>query len=754
MTTRTDDGERFRYWVLSRGREAICAAIFILAGLAAPSTASASKIPSLGVNLSAVRDYGTQHPFLDRFKNARDFAVNTPGGTFADLEAEIKFDADGWPLEVPAGKRLITAFGADPIDDAITDRYVVLFDGDGDLEYIGAQILEQRKGRQLIEVAAAEGNGFAQVFLLISRSKKSNHVRNIRIVREDQLKAFQAGDIFNEAFLDKMKDFTLLRFMDWMGTNGSVVTSAQNRRKVSHASWTTENAWIGTRRPGVPIEIVVALANRIGADAWINIPHNADDALVREYAEIVRSHLDPRLKVYVEYSNEVWNFGFGQAQFAFDTANARWSPAFAQQCTGDSDRGTAWMQFYGLRAAEVMDIFTSTFGKAAAKSRLVRVAGTQTAFIGLEDAILNAPLVQCEGKPAPKTSLDAYAITGYFEGGLYADGNISFIDNTPAVRRFAKQGETGLKKAFRQLDRGDVLPAQEGFISLEDPVDDAVFSGLRQIFAHHAGVAAANGLRLVGYEGGPHLFSSFDTTRDLTDFFLTLNRDPRMGTVVTKMLDMFRAAGGTRMAYFNDIEPYDQFGSWGALESVYQSGAAKFDAIAKWSRDNTLPNSDRRDPEAFVDGELFIGGNGGVTRNFGPGNDRAVGGGGNDVFDGGPGSDVLDGGPGIDTLTGGPGPDRFRIASPAEAGDIVTDFTPGEDKMLLPAAGWPGLVAGGFDVFSGKRPKARSATPAFLFDTDDGRLAFDSDGNGPGAPVLVAVLQGTGTLRTSDIEVE
>ena len=74
--------------------------------------------------------------------------------------------------------------------------------------------------------------------------------------------------------------------------------------------------------------------------------------------------------------------------------------------------------------------------------------------------------------------------------------------------------------------------------------------------------------------------------------------------------------------------------------------------------------------------------------------------------------------------------------------------------MLLPAAGWPGLVAGGFDVVAGKRPKARSATPAFLFDTDDGRLAFDSDGNGPGAPVLVAVLQGTGTLRTSDIEVE
>lgn len=584
-------------------RRALGTAALIVAGLtAAPSAASASKIPSLGVNLSAVRDYGTEHPFLDRFKNARDFAVNTPGGVFADLEAKIKFDADGWPSEVPPGKRLITAFGVDPIDDDITDRYVVLFDGEGQLEYIGARVLQSHKGRQLIEVNNAEGVGFAQVFLLISKSKKSNHVRNIRVVRKDQLEAFEAGGIFNDALLAKLKDFSLLRFMDWMGTNTSVVTTPKNRRKVTDASWTTENAWEGTRRAGVPIEIIVDLANRVGADAWINIPHGANDTLVRDYAKIVRDRLDPRLKVFVEYSNEVWNFGFGQAQFAFDTANARWSAAFAKQCTGNPDRGTAWMQFYGLRAAKVMSIFKSTFGKAA-KSRLVRVVGTQTAFIGLEDAILNAPLVQCEGKPAPKRSFDAYAITGYFDGGLYADGNISKIDNTPAVRRFAKQGEQGLKKAFRQLDRGDVLPTQEGFISLEDPTADGVFSGLRQIFAYHAGVAADNGLRLVGYEGGPHLFSSFDTTRDLTDFFLTLNRDSRMGAVVTKMLDMFRAAGGTRMAYFNDIEAYNRFGSWGALESVYQHGSPKFDAITQWSRDNPLPDSDKRDPKAFVDGE-------------------------------------------------------------------------------------------------------------------------------------------------------
>lgn len=738
-----------------RQRLLAAASALSLLGAAAVTAepAAASDIPSLGVHLSGVRDYATQHPFLDRYKTARDWAINDPNGAFATVDPRLPLDEDGWPTEVPAGRRLITAIGVDPTNDAIPDRYVVLFNGEGELQYIGASVLEAGKGRDRIEVTTTEGEGFANIFLLISRSEKSNHIRNIRVVREDQLKAFEAGEIFNPAFLARLKDFTMLRFMDWMGTNGSVVTTPETRRRPTDASWTNENVWESTRRAGVPIEIVVELANRVGADAWINIPHGADDALVREYAEIVRDRLDPRLKVYVEYSNEVWNFGFGQAQETFDAAQRRWSEAFARRCTGNPDRGTAWMQLYGTRAAEVMDIFSSVFGPAA-KSRLVRVAATQTAFLGLEEAILEAPLAVCEGKPPPKRSFDAYAVTGYFEGGLYADGNISFIDNVKEVRKFARQGEKGIAKAFRQMDKGDVFPTEEGFISLEDPSDDNVTTGLRGLFAYHANVAAENGLKLVAYEGGPHLFSSFETTRDLTGFFAKLNRDRRMGKLVTKMLDLFKDAGGSRFTYFADVEPYTEFGFWGALESVYQKRSAKFDAITAWSRENTLPNRDRRDPQAFVEGEFFVGGKGADTHAFGPGNDRANGGKGSDVFDGGPGSDILDGGPGKDRLTGGAGPDRFRIASAAEASDTVTDFVPGTDKIVLPANGWPGLERRRVVIINGATPAPTRSKPTFLFDTDKGTLSFDRDGTGGAAAIRVVRLQGVQKVKPSDIEVE
>jgi Ca2+-binding RTX toxin-like protein len=69
----------------------------------------------------------------------------------------------------------------------------------------------------------------------------------------------------------------------------------------------------------------------------------------------------------------------------------------------------------------------------------------------------------------------------------------------------------------------------------------------------------------------------------------------------------------------------------------------------------------------------------------GAGNDLLVGGGGNDVLDGGTGNDVLIGGYGQDTLTGGAGQDRFVFNVPVGRAnaDVITDFTAGEDKIVL-----------------------------------------------------------------------
>ena len=61
---------------------------------------------------------------------------------------------------------------------------------------------------------------------------------------------------------------------------------------------------------------MIALANASNTDLWINIPGPATDAYVAQLANLIKNGdvvngvayagLNPNLKVYVEYSNEVW----------------------------------------------------------------------------------------------------------------------------------------------------------------------------------------------------------------------------------------------------------------------------------------------------------------------------------------------------------------------------------------------------------------------------------------------------------------
>jgi Ca2+-binding RTX toxin-like protein len=92
----------------------------------------------------------------------------------------------------------------------------------------------------------------------------------------------------------------------------------------------------------------------------------------------------------------------------------------------------------------------------------------------------------------------------------------------------------------------------------------------------------------------------------------------------------------------------------------------------------------------------------------GPGNDRIFGRGGSDQFfgddpadpgvsgddsiDGGEGNDIITGGPGRDTLTGGAGSDSFVFAASTDGIDVITDFTIGEDQLVLSSSGFGGTL--------------------------------------------------------------
>ncbi|MBX6373522.1 MAG: calcium-binding protein [Acetobacteraceae bacterium] len=129
---------------------------------------------------------------------------------------------------------------------------------------------------------------------------------------------------------------------------------------------------------------------------------------------------------------------------------------------------------------------------------------------------------------------------------------------------------------------------------------------------------------------------------------------------------------------------------------------------------------------------------------------------GDDTLLGGYGDDTLVGGNGLDRLVGGEGADAFRITGPNSGRDFIMDFTSGVDVIEIMGSTFAGLTPGELAAERFAANAAGAATGPFaqlVYDTDDGRLFWDSNGTDPGGRTLIAVLQGAPTLTASDIVV-
>lgn len=523
----------------------------------------AAPTGAVAIGLAPVTDWAAQQPFLDIMKTARPWLGHLPG-RFGGIEhdqlvSDGHIDAQGWVRSLPRSAGSVGTLILTDLPEAaapsLEGRYVVRFEGAGVIEPTG-RATNIRYGRGEVRFDYTPGPG--SVELRIQRTNTANPVRNISVVREDRLALWEAGEIFNPDWTARLAAFDTLRMMDWMETNNSEQSQWDARPQVTDASWAAQ---------GVPLEVMLALANKLGKNIWLNMPHLADDAYVQAFAQAVFDGLDPKLSAYVEYSNEVWNFQFAQTRWADAQAQARWD---------QKDVGT---QFYAMRAAEVARIWRGVFD--GTQGRLVTVISSQTGWLGLEDNILNAPLVVAEGAPAPKKAFDAYAVTGYFGGILGLEARraqvTGWLDESLARANDAvtAQGLTGAARQqaidAAQYDYADALVGQElldGSVSGQnvDTVDD-----LRtRVWPYHAQVAQEAGLELIMYEGGTHIVgigAQVDDAR-LTAFFQHFNYTPQMGALYAALLEGWTAAGGNLFNAYADVYVPTKWGSWGALRHL------------------------------------------------------------------------------------------------------------------------------------------------------------------------------------------
>lgn len=476
----------------------------------------------LGINLAGPADWSTELPFVDVFRLSREWISQRDGAGWG-MGPKLDRDPDGWIRRLEPGCYAETPLCTIEGGHYPKGRYVCLYEGDGQIEFSGAAVgvASRRPGRIEFDVDPARG-GF---FLQLRRTNPSDYLRRLRVLLPGFERTYRA-DPFHPAFLQRWRGMNALRFMDWQLTNGSALARWRDRPTAAFCNATER---------GVPVETMVDLSNRLGADPWFCIPHQADDAFVRQFAAAVRGRLHPDRKVYVEYSNELWNGGFAQTRWCEQEGLAR--------KLHEKPWEAGW-RYASQRSVEIFQLFTEVLGPG----RLVRVMATQAAnpFIGEVKLSFGEASRHC----------DALAIAPYF-------GYLVGAAKAPAVAR------GGVPGVLDYLER-KALPEAVGWMQA------------------HRTLARRFGKRLLCYEAGQHAVGVGGGENDdaLTRVLTAANRHPRMGALYTRYLDAWRDAGGGDLCcLFSSVGAWSKWGSWGLLEFA-DDDTPKFRAARAWNAAN------------------------------------------------------------------------------------------------------------------------------------------------------------------------
>ena len=450
---------------------------------------------------------------------------------------EFAFDAQGYPTHIPQS----TSIGMQNIrlymsaaDYILPGDYLLLYDGVGTIQFFGdAGITSQTPGR----IAFTTIGDF---WFEIVQSQLGDHIRNIRIVRPEH----EFDDLtqpFYEPFLAHLDNFSAIRFMDWGETN--------NSHQVAWSQRTLPDFYTQAGN-GVAYEYMIQLCNILQKDLWVCVPHGADEDYMRQMARLFRDNLSSNLNVYLEYSNEVWNWQFEQTHWVNERRplNLSYNRAYGERC---KQLFAIWMEEYG-----------------GDNHRVKRVAGTQATFALIGEGIM--------AQLGPD-NFDYLSPTWYFG---YGD---------PCEQDLWNLGAAATPQ--------DVIDCAIGLFRNNS-------TAYRQDYWN----AQLYGKEVINYEGGQHM-----TSNPVITTFQQATYDaqiaPEIYNAYQEVLDSVRTWGSKlAMAFILASTRESEYGSWGHLEQIDQNTstqpAPKYDALLDnvYAPCQTLPSARLLRVRALLEG--------------------------------------------------------------------------------------------------------------------------------------------------------
>ncbi len=504
------------------------------------TTFSQSPLPEscklkFGTNLGGLSDYGTELPFVDMMHGARTWYtkdVGNPNGSPFDTQVAsyLAYRPDGYPTKAPqtvAGQAFpqTTATIWAGLDGWKVGTYTVFFDGAGQLEFNGAsQNVTQVNPNQItFDLLGNLVGNYLEMTVL--SSALANPVRNIRIIMPGHVATYTTQP-FNPLWLSRVQTFKSVRFMDWAQTNNwgqsdqydwdsPTLFDWADRQKMDNYTWTNEK--------GIPYEMMIKLMNDYNLDGWVCVPHRASNNYIQNMALLFKNTLSPSRKLYVEYSNEIWNWMFGQAQ---------WANKYGGIATG-----LPWPECTVTYIQNCMNQWTTVF--AGQLSRIVRVVAVQAAWQDVSNRVVFNMV---------PGSFDAFSPAFYFGLGSDGDAALDILGANATVADVAYW-----VRKTRETDEKVWLTSQK------------------------TQIADALNIPMIFYEGGQHVTPTpFGEAPTYAQALLDIQRDTAMYNLYNEWFTFVRTLQtGSQpllaMSFSLISQRSAQYGSWGILETMDQN---------------------------------------------------------------------------------------------------------------------------------------------------------------------------------------
>jgi PKD repeat protein len=387
---------------------------------------------------------------------------------------------------------------------------------------------------------------------------------------------------------------------------GDIFQTGQNGVVGSNGDWLIEridSTHIKALSSGVPsgtisvsigasgnIEDAIRLVNGMNQDVWICVPSVASDATITSMANRVLALLEAGRKCIVEYSNEVWNFGFRQGLHAIGMGAVL---------------GIGSAGFYGRKSADVHKLFLDAFTTAGRSGDLIRFVGWQEGTPTGQTSVLDYYKSQCVSQGysfSYPTWMGIAPYYGYFIGGGSDPTTTRFRDflmngsNTTdplSAAQFCDLAEYNLTGEVAGLVASFSATITAWNLANSGSVLKVTYEGSQTFTGARGGVSGCTSADGPNYAGSSGLDGA---GLEYSEALKRTNRHPRMVNLQYESMKQCLDAGFSRWTQFTCDQHWSQDGYWGArtfMDEVVGPGDG-----SGGSHDNRIDLDDEESDEA------------------------------------------------------------------------------------------------------------------------------------------------------------